>query len=348
MNVAILYGGKSSEHHISAISANSLYNHIDKNLFKPILIGISKENKWFYQPTALTDGEALTISESKELELFIAPGDGIYYQNKKIDIDFIFPMLHGSYGEDGAVQGLLELLPIPYAGSGIIGSAIGMDKIVAKKLWQAEGIPVVEFCELSFSDTNYQSCYENIIAKLGLPLFVKPVNAGSSVGCSKVTNKEELTTAVTKAFKFDSRIIIEKYIEAREIECAVIGNVTPLAFTPGEIKSTHTFYDYDAKYNDPNGAKLEIQADITNQQCETIKKLATKAYKTILAKGFSRVDFFIDKNSSEIFINEINTLPGFTSISMFPKMCEASGIAYKDLISKIIDFGIQKYNEKLK
>ena len=347
MTVAILYGGKSSEHLISCISACSLYNHIDREKYEPILIGITKENRWFYQPHPTIKDNALCINDDKENRLFISAGEGIFLSNKKLKIDFLFPVLHGSYGEDGAIQGLFELLAIPYAGSGVIGSAIGMDKIIAKKLWQTAGIPVVDFYELSIDSINDTELHKAIISKLGLPLFVKPVNAGSSVGCSKVNNTNEFNVAINSAFQFDSRIIIEKYINAREIECAVIGNNKTTVFTPGEIKALHEFYDYDAKYNDPSGALLEINATLPQKQSDLIKEYAIKAYKAILAKGFSRVDFFIDKESQEIFINEINTLPGFTSISMFPKMCESGGISYKKLISQIIEYGIESHANKI-
>lgn len=356
MNVAILFGGESGEHEVSCLSAYSVYRHIDRMQFTPLLIGITPSGEWFFQKEVKIKGEALLIEEKEENRIFLAPGVNFFCNNEKLPIDFIFPILHGTYGEDGTVQGLLELLHLPYAGSGVIGSAVGMDKVLAKRIWQNSAIPVVPFKEIAFSQIKEKikeqiiepDFLKKITADFPFPLFVKPVNAGSSVGASKANDEKELQKAIIEAFHYDSRILIEQFIQAREIECALLGNDSPEAFEPGEIKASHEFYDYDAKYNDPQGATLEITAELDQTTKKRIQELAKKAYSAIEAKGFARVDFFIDKKKNEIYLNEINTLPGFTAISMFPKMCEASGIPYQELITKIIKLGIDQFQEKRK
>ena len=352
LNIAILYGGESQEHTVSSISANSIYKHINRDKYIVHLIGITKKGCWFYQPNVKTKNGSIQIIEDEKNLVSTIPGRGLFLEKTKLNIDFIFPILHGTFGEDGTVQGLIELLHLPYAGSSVIGSSVGMDKIIAKRVWDNCGIPIVPFYELNKIDLNSDNLIKadilnDLEKKLNYPLFVKPVNAGSSVGASKAINKTELIKAIKLSFKFDNRIIVENYINPREIECAVIGNENPKAFFPGEIISTHEFYDYDAKYNDPAGALLNTHADISKEIAKNIINYAITAYKSIMSEGFARVDFFIDKDSGAIFINEINTIPGFTNVSMFPKMCESAGIEYSILIDKIIGYGLERFNKKL-
>jgi len=347
LNIILLYGGESGEHIVSTISAYSIYKHINRDKFNINIIGITKSGKWFFQSKIKTDNNRLLIIENKKDLISIIPGEGLYLNSKKLSIDFVFPVLHGTYGEDGTVQGLLELLHLPYAGSSVIGSAVGMDKIIAKRVWESCNIPVVPFVEIYRTENkNYDTEISELESKINYPMFVKPVNAGSSVGASKAKNRTDLIKAIKLAFEYDTRIMVELCINTREIECAVIGNNEVIGFKPGEVISNHEFYDFDAKYNDSNGAELTTEAILTEKESKTIIEYAKTAYSAIMAEGFARVDFFIDKNSGTIYINEINTIPGFTNISMFPKMCEAGGISYPNLIEKIIQLGISRDHAK--
>jgi D-alanine-D-alanine ligase len=256
-------------------------------------------------------------------------------------IDVIFPVLHGPYGEDGSVQGLLKLANIPYVGPGVLGSAIGMDKDVQKRLLHAAGIPVGRFVAVTRSERKHLS-FDKVSKELGMPLFVKPANLGSSVGISKVHNEQEFEPAIEKAFEFDRKIVIEEFVECREIEVAVLGNDDPIASIPGEILPKHEFYSYEAKYLDENGAGLEIPAKLTDEQTEHIRKLAVETFKTLCCEGMSRVDFFLTKDG-RFLVNEINTIPGFTNISMYPKLWEATGIPYSELLDRLIQLAIERH-----
>ncbi|OQY38217.1 MAG: hypothetical protein B6229_06400 [Spirochaetaceae bacterium 4572_7] len=282
-NVAILYGGKSGEHDISLMSASSVEKHLDKNRFNVHLIGITMSGKWFYQPDYKNTNDTLDIEEDEKNIISIIPGKGFTVNNTDLNIDFVFPILHGTYGEDGTVQGLLDLINIPYAGSGLDGSFMAMDKEFAKILWQNRGLPVVPF--ISFKKhqyiTNPSMVISEISNKFDYPLFIKPVKAGSSVGVSRVSCQSELSEALEKAFTFDLKVLIEPAVNAREIECSVIGNNSPQTFSLGEIAPSHEFYDYEAKYLDPNGAKLIIPAQIDKAIIQEMKKLAITAYSTL-------------------------------------------------------------------
>ena len=257
--------------------------------------------------------------------------------------------MHGTFGEDGTLQGLLELAMVPYVGADVIGSAVGMDKDIAKRLLHEAGIPVVP--SVTLSKQQWQNDAANIIKKamdkLGLPVFVKPVCTGSSVGVKKVKEREELAAAIEFALQFDMRVMIEKAINCREIECAVLGNENPEATVPGEIIPNHEFYSYEAKYIDPNGASLKIPADIEASLAAEISRMAIEGYKALGCSSMARVDFFLDKKTNEFYLNEINTLPGFTSISMYPKLWEASGLKYADLLDKLIGLAISRHKQKL-
>ncbi len=283
---------------------------------------------------------------NKKVEVNLVPSGnkevGIIFEDGRVEkIDVLFPVLHGPYGEDGTIQGLFEISQIPYVGCGVLASSVGMDKLICKKVFSEIGLPQVNYTDTSRWAFNMDSEKElnDIEAKLSYPIFVKPANLGSSVGISKATDREELLKGIEEALKYDSRIVLEQGIDAREIEVAVLGNDEVKASIAGEIKPAKDFYDYEDKYI--NGASTyDIPANISEENMENIRRMAVEAFKGIDGKGLSRVDFFIDRNSGEIFINEINTLPGFTNISMYPKMWEATGLAYTQLIDKLIELAI--------
>ncbi|MCL2802126.1 MAG: D-alanine--D-alanine ligase [Treponema sp.] len=306
--VGILFGGKSAEHEISLLSANNVIEAIDKKKFEPILIKIEKSGKWNI--------------------------------NDIFACDVIFPILHGPFGEDGTIQGLLKLADIPFVGPGVLGSAAGMDKDVMKRLLRDDGIPIGKFIA-AYKNQKLPSFAEAESA-LGTPIFVKPANMGSSVGISKVRSEAEFNAALKEAFLYDTKIVIEEFISGREIECAVLGNEEPAASVPGEIIPSHDFYSYDAKYIDDNGAALEIPAKLDEQTIKRVQELALKVFKTLCCEGLSRVDLFLCTNG-ELIVNEINTMPGFTKISMYPKMWEASGISYTELITRLIELAISRF-----
>lgn len=368
MNIALIYGGRSGEHEISLISAASIARGINKN-DKITLIGISKDGKWYLQPDSEYEricgdkSAAFTILKDESKLVSVLPGAGknsFAVAGKSLDVDVVFPALHGSYGEDGTIQGLFEMADIPYVGCTHLASAITMDKEKTKMLWQSVGLPVVPYvCMKRFvmlDSVVYDAFLEETEKELGYPMFVKPCCAGSSNGAAKANNRKELSFALMEAFQWDDKVLIEKSINAREIECSVTGNSVTfpadsdveevVAYLPGEIAPTHTFYDFDAKYNDPEGAKLLIPAELSENDIEKIRKTAVAAYKVLDATGLSRVDFFIDRDTKEVYLNEINTLPGFTKISMFPKMCEAAGLDFDSLIKLLIDEAIARYEAK--
>ena len=368
MNICVIYGGRSGEHEISLISAASIVRNIKKSN-KVILIGIAKDGKWYlqdnseYERVLKEKDSPLKINEDQAKLVSVLPGAGknsFSAEGKSLDIDVVFPALHGSYGEDGTIQGLFEMSDLPYVGCTHISSAITMDKEKTKMLWQSAGLPVVPYVcmkrHVMLNSSIYDQFIEATEKELGYPMFVKPCCAGSSNGASKANNRRELSFAIMEAFLWDDKILIEKSINAREVECSVTGNSVTfpadseseevLAYIPGEIKPTHTFYDFDAKYNDKNGAELVIPADISEEGIEKIRKTACAAYRVLDCTGLSRVDFFISKDTNEVFLNEINTMPGFTSISMFPKMCDAAGLKYPELIDLLIEEAIARYKAK--
>lgn len=369
MNICVIYGGKSGEHEISLLSASSIIRGID-NKNKVILIGITKEGKWYlqsedeYKRICKDKKAVLTITQDEKNAVSIIPGAGVKsfsVNGNALEIDVVFPVLHGTYGEDGTIQGLLDMADLPYVGCTTLSSAITMDKEKTKMLWQSVGLPVVPYVCLKRYVMNDSVLYDAFIEaaekELGdYPLFVKPCCAGSSNGASKAKNRKELSFAIMEAFQWDDKVLIEKAINAREIECSVTGNSVTfpadseiedvVAYIPGEIIPSHTFYDFDAKYNDPDGAALQIPANLTENDLEKIRKTACAAYKVLDATGLSRVDFFIDRDTKQVYLNEINTMPGFTSISMFPKMCEAAGLEFKELIKLLLNEAIERYNSK--
>lgn len=375
LRVGILFGGQSAEHEVSLQSAKNVIASLDRTKYEPVLIGIDKEGKWHlqeesqfllnaYNPKLIalnkaSSSVALTPWKSK-INLQSIDGDKV---SKNIDV--IFPVLHGPLGEDGTIQGLLKLAHIPFVGAGVLGSAVGMDKDVMKRLLHVASIPIARFIVLTTlhaqkkktkSKTHHKfgvgkNCdgitFEEVIALLGLPFFVKPANLGSSVGVSKVHSEREFYKALEEAFLYDAKILIEQFIDGRELECAVLGNENPKASVAGEIIPTHEFYSYDAKYIDENGAQLIIPADLSDEVLKGVSELAVRAFTTLCCEGMARVDFFLAKNG-KLFVNELNTIPGFTKISMYPKLWEATGVSYTKLIDQLIQFAIERFEKEQK
>ena len=370
MNIAVIYGGRSGEHEISLISAAAITRGIKKEN-KVILIGITKNGHWYLQPESeyericKDEKASFKIIEGQDRLVSVSPGAGktaFSADGKPLNIDVVFPALHGTYGEDGTIQGLFEMADIAYVGCTQLASAITMDKEKTKMLWQSVGLPVVPYVCIKRSVVLDGEVYDEVLKEtekeLGYPMFVKPCCAGSSNGAAKAENRRELDYAIMEAFNWDDKVLVEKAINAREIECSVTGNSVGyppdsdieevVAYIPGEIAPSHTFYDFDAKYNDPDGAKLLIPAELSENDLEKIRKTACAAYKVLDATGLARVDFFIDRDTKAVYLNEINTLPGFTPISMFPKMCEAAGLKFEELVELLIEEAVARYEAKSK
>ncbi len=362
INLAIIFGGKSAEHEVSILSAKSVVEAINKSKYNISLIGIDKQGGWMsvaeqdlLKGNLVLDREVLGAEENQEgiqvsrvvnFGQLLAGELGNNLSDRKVDV--VFPILHGPFGEDGTIQGLLKMMDVAFVGPSVLGSAVNMDKDVSKRLLQEAGLPTSKF--LVFQKNEEQNIsFREIEEDLGLPLFIKPANLGSSVGISKVENKKDFKKAIEEAFMFDSKIIIEEGIAGKEVECSVLGNENPKASALGEIIPTHDFYSYDAKYFDEDGAKMAIPANIPEDVTRKIQEMAVKTFKTLCCEGMGRVDFFLTKNN-EIFVNEINTIPGFTPISMYPKLWEESGIGYSELIDKLIQLAIdrKKREDKLK
>ena len=368
MTITLIYGGKSGEHEVSLVSASAVARGLSKQ-YSLNLIAITKKGKWYLQPASeleriLKDEKAhfeIIEDESNLVSVIPAAGKSAFVaEGKALETDCVFPVLHGSFGEDGTIQGLFEMADVPYVGCTTLSSALTMDKEKTKQVWQSAGLPVVPYVcmprYVMLDSVIYDAVLDDAEKDLGYPMFVKPSSAGSSNGAAKAKNRKELSFALMEAFQWDDKVLIEKAINAREIECSVTGNAVSgpgdsdveavTAYIPGEILPTHTFYDYDAKYNDANGASLQIPAELSENALEKIRKTAVAAYKVLDCSGLSRVDFFIDKDNGQVFLNEINTLPGFTPISMFPKMCEAAGLEFPDLVKLLVDEALAKYESK--
>jgi D-alanine-D-alanine ligase len=392
LRVGILFGGRSGEHEVSLLSAASVLNAIDKNKYEVVPIGITKDGRWLTAGDAqnLLAGKGAGKSSSSTQSLragdpeatpaaaVLAQGESVVVppepvqrskglvpfqsdaalmrrsSDRAINVDVIFPVLHGTFGEDGTIQGLLELADIAYVGAGVLGSAAGMDKDVMKSLFMAAGIPIVKHVTILRSawEKDGKKAQKLVESKLRYPLFVKPANLGSSVGISKAHNRKEVGPAIEEAAKFDRKIVIEQGVggkkeKAREIECSVLGNDDPVASVPGEIVPGKEFYDYTAKYLD-EGSQLIIPAKLSKTETKRVQELAVRAFRAVDCSGLARVDFLMDPKTRKIFLNEINTMPGFTSISMYPKLWAASGLAYADLIDKLIQLGIERHADKKK
>lgn len=343
--IAILYGGRSVEHDVSRGTAAAVLAKLS-DTHHPILIGITREGRWYRQNLPSPIPRVLDLTESEEARLVIAPGEGILPADtaagavKPIDIDLVLPLLHGTHGEDGIIQGLLESASLPYAGSGVLGSAVGMDKDTARRLWAAEGLPAVPWRTLTPNqrDENRRSLWKSLTESFGTPLFVKPACAGSSVGVSRVNEESTFSEALDTAWRYSPKIMVEQAVIGREIECAVMGREALLTFPPGEIRpsGSHDFYDYDAKYRDPEGAVLTVPAQLPETVLNQVRDIAVKACRAVEAGGFARVDFLMEGESETLYLNEINTIPGMTSISLFPRMTAAGGLDFTAMLNRII------------
>ena len=352
IRVGILFGGKSAEHEISLLSAKNVIDAIDKTKYEPVLIGIDKSGRWVTnEPSKFllhgTDPKLIALNKAESRGVALVPQSGgkltgLDSAGLDAGVDVVFPILHGPLGEDGTIQGLLKLADVPFVGAGVLGSAVGMDKDVMKRLLRDAGIPVPKFMVFH---RKHPPKFELVAEQLGLPVFVKPANLGSSVGISKARDKDSFEKAVHLAFRYDRKILVEQSIHGREIECAVLGNDEPKASIPGEIIPTHEFYSYEAKYLDENGARLEIPAKLDAATVKRVQELAVKTFKALDCEGMGRVDMFLTADSS-LYVNEINTIPGFTKISMYPKLWEATGIGYTDLISKLIELAIERFEHE--
>ncbi len=343
-NLCVIFGGKSPEHDISRKSVTSVLNNLDKSKYNISVIGITKNGAWYlytgdyknieggeWEADSANKKKAIISPDTSDKGVIVFDGDKI----SKIQLDVIFPVLHGEYGEDGTVQGLFELSGIPYVGMGVMSSANGMDKFMSKIVFQNAGIPQADWVMVNKGDDFEAKMYE-IEKKLGYPCFVKPARTGSSVGINKAHNRAELKNALEYAAKFDRKILVEENIDGHEVECAVLGNDDVKAATVGEIIPMVEFYDFDAKYNDAS-TKLQIPADIPKETIEKIREYAIHAFKALDGDGLSRVDFFVKHSDGSVVLNEINTLPGFTSISMYPKLWDAVGLGYSDLLDSLIE-----------
>jgi D-alanine-D-alanine ligase len=387
LRVGILFGGRSGEHEVSLLSAASVLNAIDKTKYEVVPIGITKDGHWLTAEHAerLLKGEGAHATQERHLragdpeatpgaailasgEAVVVPPEPAHRESglapfqtdatlrraadRAINVDVIFPVLHGTFGEDGTIQGLLELADIAYVGAGVLGSSAGMDKDVMKSLFRASGLPIVKHVTVLRGqfEREPKKVRKLVESKLKYPVFVKPANLGSSVGISKAHDRQELGPAIAEAAKFDRKIVIEEGVggkknKAREIECSVLGNDNPKASVAGEIVPCKEFYDYDAKYLD-EGSELVIPAKLTKTEMKKVQALAVAAFQAVDCSGLARVDFLMDPKSRRICVNEINTMPGFTAISMYPKLWAASGVSYKELIDRLIKLGLERHEDK--
>jgi D-alanine-D-alanine ligase len=341
IKVAILYGGRSVEHGVSINSARNIFENIDRKKYDPIAIGITTKGQWFITKEvdkAIHKGEPLAIFLNASNPYLLLPKSG-----KKIKVDIIFPVLHGTDGEDGSIQGLIKALDIPMVGTSVLGSSLSMNKIVSKRALHNAGLPVTKFVTYTYEQKD-KIRFNTIAKELGVPFMVKAANLGSSVGVSKVNNQKDFKRAVEEAFKYDHEMLAESYVTGREIECAILGNYPPEASLPGEviISKDYEFYTFDAKYVDPNAVKIDIPANLPKGIVEKIRKDSVKAFEALHCKDFARVDLFLDAQG-EIYINEINTIPGFTNSSMFPVMWKERGISFKKLITTLLTLALERY-----
>lgn len=354
LSLVLLFGGRSGEHEVSLNSAQSIFKAIDRTRYNVETIGINKQGQWFWGvlPETLLKKGFPPADQTHQVTLIIDPTNPRFMAMDGHDLpnqgqfDILFPVLHGPYGEDGTLQGLLEMANVPYVGSGVLGSSLGMDKDRMKAVFHDKDLPQARYVTFLRSDLlrKRETCLDEIEAKIGYPCFVKPANLGSSVGISKAHHREELLVALKEAALFDRKIVVEENISGQEIEVAVLGNDTPQASIPGEVKPAQEFYTYEAKYSNI-GSSLLIPAPLDESLINRLKEMAIEAFRAVEASGLSRVDFFVT-SENQIFLNEINTLPGFTEISMYPKLWEASGIPYSELIDRLISLGLERFQDK--
>lgn len=346
--LGIVFGGVSSEHDISCISAKGIISNLDYDRYNVVLIGITKDGRWFiYNDDVNLIPEDKWIYSKNLVPAFISPDASVHgvitCRGEIIRLDVVFPVLHGKNGEDGTIQGLFQLAQIPFVGCDATSSGVCMDKAVTNAVADTVGINQAKWLAVTkYEYTKKQDeILDNAIEKLGLPIFVKPANAGSSVGISKAHNKEELNAAMIKAFKEDKKAVLEEFIDGFEVECAVLGNDEPITGEVGQIVAAADFYDFDAKYNNPQ-SQLHIPAQISEEKRNEVKAQALRVYTSLGCQGLSRVDFFVKKDTQEVVFNEINTIPGQTPISMYPKLFEAVGVPYKELINRLIDLALER------
>ncbi|MCF7928230.1 MAG: D-alanine--D-alanine ligase [Spirochaetales bacterium] len=355
MNLCILYGGKSGEHEVSLQSAAAVLRNINRDRYAITVIGIDPEGKWYLQPELSKSNDEqdtasipspLPLKQDPRRQVMILPGDGLHTAAGPLEIDMVFPVLHGTNGEDGVLQGTLETAGLDYVGAGVLAGALGMEKAVIKRLWQQSDLPVVPFSTVKsadFADSSLRSrFFKEAEEHFGYPVFVKPSAGGSSVGTGSAENRAELEKALERAFHYDRTALIEPFLDARELECSVIGNAVPRACSIGEIIPRSDYYDYESKYLDPDGAHLSIPAEINEEYTSYIKKIAEQAVDAAGIEGMARVDFFLERKSGKVYLNEVNTLPGFTRISMFPKLCAHSGLEFPFLIDRLIKLAAEK------
>ena len=339
--VGILYGGRSVEHGVSVNSAKNIFEYINKDLFEPVPIGISKSGKWFLTKSVdkeIESGEPLgiTLDPSK-------PGFILLANDNRFKVDIIFPVLHGTDGEDGSIQGLIKAMDIPMVGTGVLGSAVSMNKIVAKHLLKNAGLPVTKFLAYRYADAS-KIKFETVTKELGLPIIVKSASLGSSVGVNKVSKKSEFKKAIEEAFRYDHELIIEEFITAQEIECAILGNTPAQASNPGEIiiSKEYEFYTFDAKYVDGKAVEIKVPALLDKDTIKKVREASLQAFHALHCEDFARVDLFVTKRG-KIYVNEINTIPGFTNSSMYPVMWKERGVSFSDLITKLLNLAEERF-----
>ena len=362
IRVGLVFGGRSGEHDVSLASANSIIKSLDTEKYEVVPIGITREGRWLLgtEPQKLIAAErqavgsdeegeqttAVTLTGDPSLRRLIPLQSGEHLRDNGA-IDVILPVLHGTYGEDGALQGLLEMANVPYVGAGVLGSALGMDKEKMKMLFRSVGLPIVDY--LVYRRGAWERAPDTIMdeieQRLGYPTFIKPANLGSSVGVNKAHDRGELEHALNVAAEYDRKIVIERGIDCRELECAVLGNDEPIASAVGEVVASSEFYDYNAKYLDGK-SQIIIPADIPQAAADAVRHQAIIAFAALDLNGLARVDFFLEKQSGVVYINEVNTMPGFTEISMYPKLWKASGLPYPQLLDRLIELAIERYQDK--
>ena len=356
LRVGVIFGGRSGEHEVSLRSAESVINAMDKSRYEVVPIAITKEGRWLASANAAALLPQAVLGSTCKRQVAII-GDPTLRGLTRLDegerllssepLDAVFPVLHGTYGEDGTIQGLLEMAGVPYVGSGVLASAAGMDKVAMKQLFDRAGLTLIDydwFLRSSWEE-NPGAVIKRISRSLGFPVFVKPANLGSSVGISKATNKDALRDSINDAARYDRKVVVERAINGREIEVSILGNEHPMASLPGEIITGHEFYDYEDKYIDTT-SRTEVPAKLPKKIIERIQRDGIRAFKAIDGSGLARVDFFVEQGTNRVIINEINTMPGFTSISMYPKLWEASGIPYSELIDRLIQLALERHRDK--
>lgn len=357
LRVGIIFGGRSGEHEVSVMSARGILKALDPDRFEPVLIGIDRQGRWqliesraLLVPPAGTAVQA--VGEGALVPATPAAGSALVRSGSadlrgQFGVDVFFPIVHGTQGEDGALQGLLEMAGAPYVGCGVLGSAVGMDKDVSKRLLRDAGLPVVDFMVVRAGKSD-ESLAQRVGTELGYPCFVKPANLGSSVGVAKVGSAGELPTAFAQGFRYDRKLLIERAIDAREIETAVLGLGEPKVSVPGEIVPRHEFYSYEAKYLDPDGAELLVPAPLSAEQTREVQALSLRAFAALELEGLARVDFFLERDTGRWFVNEVNTLPGFTEVSMYARMWQHSGVSYRDLVTRLLELAVERFEARRK